>query len=202
MSKASELDQLRPEVLACQRCRLRAGAAQVVFGEGSPEARLVFVGEGPGAEEDRQGRPFVGAAGKLLDKMLQAMAMDRFHHTYILSVVKCRPPGNRTPEPDETHACRIHLDRQLAILDPPIVVVLGSAAGRELLGPEFRVTRDRGRWVQKDGRLWMATYHPAALLRNPAWKRDAWTDLKCVMDKYRELVDPDHDSPHYPISPV
>ncbi|MCL5116742.1 MAG: uracil-DNA glycosylase [Firmicutes bacterium] len=198
MTREELLIELESSVKSCHRCGLRDSAAHVVFGEGFSEARLVFIGEGPGAEEDRLGRPFVGAAGQLLDRMLAAMGMDREHHAYILNVVKCRPPGNRTPEPSETASCRPHLEGQLSILDPAIVVLLGATAVKSLINPGMRITRVRGQWIQKDGRWWMPTYHPAALLRNPAWKRDAWSDLKQVIDKYRTLVDPSHDSPHYP----
>ena len=199
MDRAERLEVMRPGVLACTACALRGQASQVVFGEGNPEARLVLIGEAPGAEEDRQGRPFVGAAGQLLDKMLGAMGMTRGEHAYILNVVKCRPPGNRAPTEGEAAACRAHLDRQLTILDPPIVVLLGSTAVRSLIAPTARVTQVRGQWVERDGRWWMPTYHPAALLRNPSWKRPAWDDLKQVVDKYRELVDPTHDSVYYPL---
>ncbi|NMP20851.1 uracil-DNA glycosylase [Sulfobacillus harzensis] len=198
MTHEEALGDLELAVLRCQNCRLGNIRRQAVFGEGNPEARLVFIGEGPGAEEDRQGRPFVGAAGQLLDKMLSAMGMHRFQQVYILNAVKCRPPNNRTPLPDEVEACRPHFDRQLAILDPAIVVLLGSTALKAVMGSEWRITRARGQWIEQDGRWWMPTYHPAALLRNPAWKRDVWLDLKRVIDKYRELVDPNHDTPHYP----
>lgn len=197
--KKQRLDALKPEVLSCQACGLRTGAVQVVFGEGSPDARLVFIGEGPGSEEDRQGRPFVGAAGQLLDRMLEAMGMNRFEHTYILNVVKCRPPQNRVPTPEEAQTCRIHLSRQLDILDPPLVVLLGATALKSLMESDARITRMRGKWIERDGRWWMSTYHPAALLRNPEWKREAWTDLKMVLDKYRQLVNPAHESKHYPV---
>ena len=197
---AQALDMMRPAVLGCHACGLRAGASQVVFGEGCAGARLVLIGEGPGAEEDRQGRPFVGAAGQLLDKMLAAVGMSRFEHVYILNVVKCRPPGNRAPAEDEADACRRHLDGQLAIIDPPIVVLLGATALKSLIDPNARITRMRGQWIERDGRWWMPTYHPAALLRNPEWKRPAWEDLKPVLDKYREVVNPLHESAYYPLN--
>lgn len=200
MTRAERMAVLRPQVLACQACGLRRGAHQVVFGEGQPEARVAFVGEGPGAQEDAAGRPFVGPAGQLLDKMLDAMNFRRERDVYILNVVKCRPPGNRAPETSEVEQCLPHLARQLEILDPVIVVLLGSTAVRALIHAEARITRVRGDWVVRDGRWWMPTYHPAALLRNPELKRPVWSDLKRVLDKYRELVDPSHDSPHYPIS--
>lgn len=199
MTKQAQLDEIRPGVLQCGACALRSSAQQVVFGEGNPDARLVFIGEGPGAEEDRLGRPFVGAAGQLLDKMLGAMGMDRFEHVYILNVVKCRPPGNRAPLVEETGRCRRHLDGQLHILNPMIVVLLGNTALQSLLDPGLRVTRSRGQWVKRDGRWWIPTYHPAALLRAPELKRPVWEDLKRVVDKYREVIDPSHDTPHYPL---
>jgi DNA polymerase len=199
VNRAAMLETMRPEVLGCRQCGLRHQASQVVFGEGSPTARLVFIGEGPGMEEDRQGRPFVGAAGQLLDKMLAAIGMTRFEHVYILNVVKCRPPGNRTPLPEEIASCYPHLQRQLDILDPLIVVLLGATPTRTLLDPQIRITQVRGQWVYRDNRWWMPTFHPAALLRRPEWKRGAWSDLKMVLDKYRQLVDPNHDSVYYPL---
>ncbi|MCY0879882.1 MAG: uracil-DNA glycosylase [Firmicutes bacterium] len=199
MTKAERLDDLRPKVLACRACGLRDAATQVVFGEGSPNARLVFIGEGPGADEDRLGRPFVGRAGQLLDRMIAAMGMTRFDDVYILNVVKCRPPGNRTPTPEEWTTCRPHLEQQLDILDPAIIVLLGSTALKALIDPTLRITQMRGQWIERGGRWWMPTYHPAALLRNPSLKRETWEDLKRVLDKYRELVNPRHESPHYPI---
>ena len=198
MNRETLLAKLKAEVTGCQACNLRKSATQVVFGEGSPEARLVFVGEGPGAEEDRTGRPFVGAAGQLLDKMIGAMGMTRFADTYILNVVKCRPPGNRAPVPEEAQICQQHLERQFAILDPVIVVLLGATALRTLIDPTGRITQARGHWVHRDDRWFMPTFHPAALLRNPQYKIKAWGDLKLVIDKYRELVEPDHDSLYYP----
>lgn len=192
---------LKHEVLQCQRCRLREGATQVVFGEGYPGARLVVIGEGPGQEEDRLGRPFVGPAGQLLDKMLEAMGMSRTSHVYIINVVKCRPPGNRAPLPEEQAACRPHLDAQLNLLDPAIVILLGATALQSLISPDLRISRARGEWIEREGRWWMPTYHPAALLRNPSLKRPVWEDLKRVIDKYRELVDPSHYTPHYPLAP-
>ncbi|AEJ39804.1 Uracil-DNA glycosylase [Sulfobacillus acidophilus TPY] len=192
---------LAEEVRQCHRCQLRRSAQHVVFGEGNPRAALVFVGEGPGAEEDRLGRPFVGAAGQLLDKMLAAMGMTRFEHAYILNIVKCRPPGNRIPTEAERLACRPHLDAQMTLIDPIIVVLLGSTALQTLIDPAARISRWRGRWIVRDNRWFMPTYHPAALLRNPEWKRPVWADLKQVLDKYRALVDPNHESPYYPLPP-
>lgn len=198
MDKETALQALRSEVEDCRACTLGFQRNQSVVGEGSPEARMVLIGEGPGAEEDRIGRPFVGAAGQLLDNMLRAMGMDRFHHVYIANVVKCRPPGNCVPLPEEQIACRVYLNRQLDILDPAIVVLLGGTALQAIMGADRRITRARGQWIEHEGRWWMPTYHPAALLRRPEWKRDTWSDLKQVIDKYRLLVNPQHESPHYP----
>ncbi|HEY3367568.1 MAG TPA: uracil-DNA glycosylase [Symbiobacteriaceae bacterium] len=192
-----DLEQLRQAVLQCSSCGLRAGCSGVVFGEGNPAARLVLCGEGPGAEEDKLLRPFVGAAGQLLDKMLAACGFDRFQHAYILNVVKCRPPGNRIPTPEERDACRPNLAAQLRILQPAIIVLMGATAVQGMIDPNARITRMRGSWIQRDGVWYMPTYHPAALLRNPELKKDAWHDFKLVIDKYRELVDASHVSPHY-----
>lgn len=196
----AELQRLQEEVSSCHRCALRDTAQGVVFGEGAAGSRIVFCGEGPGAEEDRLLRPFVGAAGQLLDKMLAAMGLDRNQNAYILNTVKCRPPGNRTPLPEELAACRPHLDAQLHLLRPAIVVLLGATAIQSFLGKDARVTRVHGTW-HRDHDMWlMPTYHPAALLRNPAWKVAAWSDLRQVIDKYREIVDPEHVATPYPKS--
>lgn len=196
LSGCVNLEDLARRVRGCSRCPLRQGASRVVFGEGNPQARLVLCGEGPGADEDRLGRPFVGRAGQLLDKILAACGFERFTHVYILNTVKCRPPGNRIPTPQERQACRPNLDAQLRILKPQILVLLGATALQEILGADRRITRDRGKWVQMGGVWIMPTYHPAALLRNPALKRDTWEDFKQVVYKYRELIDPQHYSPH------
>jgi uracil-DNA glycosylase len=200
LAPISDLDRLKEAVTECRNCGLRAGCSGVVFGEGSQAARIVLCGEGPGAEEDRLLRPFVGAAGQLLDKILGACGFDRFTHVYILNVVKCRPPGNRIPEPAEREACLPNLQAQLRILKPQITVLMGATAVQTLLDPEARITRIRGQWTQKEGVWYMPTYHPAALLRNPNLKKDAWHDFKLVIDKYRELVDPAHFTPHHPIT--
>lgn len=198
MPRFDTLDALESFVTGCRACGLRPGAHGVVFGEGVPDARIVFCGEGPGADEDRLLRPFVGRAGKLLDQMLEAMGLDRTVNAYILNVVKCRPPGNRTPAPEERAACLPHLEAQLDLIDPVIIVLLGATALKTLIAEDARITRVRGQWFQRRGRWCLPTYHPAALLRNPGWKVEAWADLKRVVDKYRELVDPAHDAPGYP----
>ncbi len=200
MTPEEALVVLEHQVQACQACILGNSRHQAVFGEGNPRSRLMFIGEGPGKEEDRQGRPFVGPAGQLLDQMLKAMGMNRHEHVYIANVVKCRPPGNRVPDPAEITACHSYLARQIDLINPAIVVLLGSTALKALFGPHRRITGARGQWIGHNDRWWMPTYHPAALLRNPALKRDVWTDLKHVLDQYRLLVDPQHDTPHYPLS--
>ncbi|MCW3489000.1 uracil-DNA glycosylase [Dethiobacter alkaliphilus] len=175
---------LSKDVLDCAQCGLRSQATQVVFGEGNPDADLLFVGEAPGAEEDAQGRPFVGEAGKLLNKILAAAEISR-EEVYITNVVKCRPPKNRTPNPDEVAACSHHLQKQIALLKPRIVVCLGSLATQALIDPQARVSAVRGRWFTKDGLQMMATFHPAALLRDPSRKRPVWEDIQKIRDAYR-----------------
>ena len=178
--------ELMGEIEACNACPLRAGCQRVVPGEGSPTANIMFIGEGPGADEDRLGRPFVGRAGELLTKMIHAIGMERTE-VYICNAVKCRPPGNRTPTAEEMAACRPFLRAQVALVRPRIIVLLGSTAGRDVLGDAFRVTRDRGKWIEKKGVWIMPPYPPSALLRDESLKRPAWEDFKLVRDKAREL---------------
>lgn len=196
MDRIPTMDALAELALACQSCSLRAGCKQVVFADGVPTARLMLIGEGPGQDEDRLGRPFVGAAGQLLDKILAASGFDRNRDVYIANVVKCRPPGNRVPEPDERLACWPYLRAQIRLVRPVIVVLLGATAMQTLIDPAARITRQRGQWVYKEGIHFMPTYHPAALLRDPEKKRPVWEDFKAVVRKYRELVDPNHASPY------
>ena len=156
--------------------------SRLVFGEGSPTARLVFVGEGPGREEDRLGRPFVGEAGKLLDRIIQAMGLSR-KDVYICNVVKCRPPKNRDPKDDEIETCIPFLRKQLELIQPEVLCLLGRVAGRALIGPEFTMSRGRGFWREVMGFHAMPTYHPAYLLRNPSAKRQVWEDVQQIMDR-------------------
>jgi DNA polymerase len=169
----------------CTRCRLSEQRRNVVVGEGAADARVMFVGEGPGAEEDRTGRPFVGQAGKLLDRMILAMGFDR-SQTYIANVVKCRPPGNRDPKDDEIAACSRFLDRQIELIRPEVIVALGRFAANRLTGTEKPLGALRGRWSHYKGVPLLATYHPAYLLRTPADKRKVWDDLKLVLAKLAE----------------
>jgi len=182
------LQEVRKELGDCQRCKLARGRTKIVFGVGNPKAELVFVGEGPGAEEDAQGLPFVGAAGQLLTKMIEAMGLRR-EQVYICNVVKCRPPGNRDPEPDEIEACEPFLKAQLAAIRPKAIVALGRFAVQTLLRDKTPITRQRGRWREFDGIQLMPTFHPAYLLRNPSEKRHAWADLQQVM-KFLEKAAP------------
>lgn len=190
----AELEILKQGVLTCRRCRLRDGCQQVVFGEGRPG--LLVIGEGPGAEEDRQGRPFVGAAGQLLDKILAAGGFDRQVNAYIANVVKCRPPSNRVPTAQECAACLPHLEAQIKILKPKIVLLLGATALQAVLKTPQGITRLRGKWQERDGIYYMPTFHPAALLRDPRRKADVWQDMQLLVAKYREEVDPHHTSPY------
>ena len=177
---------LTQEVFSCEKCRLAVTRQNVVLGEGDLHAPLMFIGEGPGQQEDQTGRPFVGAAGQLLDRMLAAIGLKR-EQVYICNIVKCRPPQNRVPEPDERAACLPHLRAQVALVRPKVIVCLGSTPARALLGDDIRITRDRGVWHLKKGVWFMPTYHPAALLRDADKKRPAWTDFKAIRDKLVEL---------------
>jgi uracil-DNA glycosylase family 4 len=183
-ARLAELAALAGLVAGCTRCRLAEGRIKVVFGAGNPSAQLMFIGEGPGADEDRQGLPFVGAAGELLTKIIQAIEMSR-EEVYIANVVKCRPPGNRDPQPDEVAACRGYLDKQIALVRPRAIVALGKVAAQTLLGNDSPIGRMRGQWYQVQGIPAMVTYHPAALLRNPALKRPTWEDMQQVRDLLR-----------------
>ncbi len=170
---------LLTEIAGCEKCGLCKTRTHVVPGEGDPHSLLMFVGEGPGAQEDATGRPFVGAAGQLLDKMLAAIHLTR-QQVYIANVVKCRPPQNRAPEPAEAAACLPYLRAQVAVIKPRIIVCLGATPARYLLGEDARVTRDRGKWVVRGHYRMMCTFHPAALLRDPAKKRPAWEDFQAI----------------------
>jgi DNA polymerase len=164
----------------CTRCKLHRGRTKLVFGDGNPKADLVFVGEGPGRDEDQQGLPFVGRAGKLLTQMIEAMGLQR-KDVYICNVVKCRPPENRTPEKDEVETCSPFLLRQLDAISPKVIVCLGSVAAQTLLETNRGISHFRGEWLEFRGRKLMATYHPAYLLRNPSAKGEVWKDLQKVM---------------------
>ncbi len=181
------LEDLREMMSDCRECGLHAGRTNLVFGEGHPRARLMLIGEGPGAEEDRLGRPFVGAAGRLLDRILDAAGLARTE-VYIANVVKCRPPGNRVPNREEAQACLRWLRKQFSLIGPPLVVILGSTALKNLIDPGASITAWRGQWIVRGRVRFMPTYHPAALLRDPGKKRDVWRDFQLIRDAYREIV--------------
>ena len=174
------LEHLAATVRTCRGCPLCETRLNAVPGEGNPHARLMFIGEGPGADEDRQGRPFVGPAGQLLDKMILAMQFKR-EDVYIANIVKCRPPRNRAPMPEEAAACIGYLEHQIRMIKPEVIVLLGATAAHFLLKREEGIMRLRGRWLEYDGIPVMPTFHPAFLLRQESAKRDAWEDLKQVM---------------------
>jgi uracil-DNA glycosylase family 4 len=178
---ANTLEELRNLIGDCRRCKLWQGRTHLVFGEGNPRARLVFVGEGPGRDEDMEGRPFVGEAGRLLTRIIKnGMCLER-EDVYICNVVKCRPPNNRVPERDEAEACLPFLKRQLEIICPEVICALGLTATQNLLGRPFAMNRQRGIWISYGNVPMMPTYHPAYLLRNPSAKRQVWEDVQKVM---------------------
>jgi DNA polymerase len=180
--RAKALRLIQEDLGECTRCVLsRLGRKTIVFGEGNPDAELMFVGEGPGADEDEQGRPFVGRAGQLLNKMIEAMGLKR-EQVYIANVVKCRPPGNRTPEREETETCSPFLLRQIAVIQPKAIVALGAVAARCLLSLNEPMAQLRGRWFDFRGTRLAVTYHPAFLLRDPRQKKETWKDLQMVME--------------------
>lgn len=179
--RQTRLTVLADTVKSCTRCVLHEARTQTVFARGNGSSGLCFIGEGPGADEDAQGFPFVGAAGQLLDKMIAAMGIAR-DDVYVCNIVKCRPPKNRTPEPEEMNACMPYLTEQVSLIEPQVIVALGKTAVQGLFGTAEGITRIRGRWRLYQGRIAvMPTFHPAYLLRNPAAKREVWTDLQLVL---------------------
>ena len=178
--------QLAQQISDCTQCPLCEGCEQKVAGQGDPHAPLMLIGEGPGEQEDRQGLAFVGPAGMLLTSMLDAIQLPR-DRVYICNVVKCRPPKNRTPLPNEAAACEPHLLAQWSLVQPKVVVLLGATAVRSVLGENYRITRCRGQWFERGGIPVLATYHPSALLRDVAKKREAWEDLKLIRQMLIDL---------------
>jgi DNA polymerase len=185
--RSRQLAAVAAEAHGCERCGLSRGRTHVVFASGDPDADLMLIGEGPGAQEDRQGLPFVGPAGELLTKILLAIDRSR-DQVYIANIVKCRPPQNRDPQPEEVAACRSYLDRQIALVQPRVIVALGRVAAQTLLGNDSPVGRLRGSWWEVAGVPVRVTYHPAALLRDPGLKRPTWEDMKIVRDRLRETA--------------
>lgn len=184
-SQPGNLEELRNFIGDCKRCKLSQERKNLVFGEGSPHAKLVFVGEGPGREEDLEGRPFVGEAGRLLTRIIEKGMQLKREDVYICNVVKCRPPGNRDPERDEIKTCIPFLKEQIRLIGPDVICALGRIAGQELLGRDFKITKERGKWYSYMDIPVMATYHPAYILRNPARERqlkgEVWQDIQKIM---------------------
>jgi len=184
--KGSDLAEIEAEALSCVRCGLSEGRNSVVFGTGSSQADLMFIGEAPGAEEDRQGLPFVGRAGELLTRIIEAIDLSR-EEVYIANIIKCRPPGNRDPVAEEVSACRGYLESQIDLIAPEVIVLLGKVAAQTLLGNDLPLGRMRGQWYKVRGVETRVTYHPAALLRNASFKRPTWEDMQIVRDRLAEL---------------
>lgn len=182
-----EWKELQSQCMACTRCGLCQTRHHVVFGVGNPDADVMFIGEGPGEQEDLRGEPFVGPAGTLLDDMLSIIDLDRKTNCYIANIVKCRPPHNRDPEEAEQEACIGYLRSQIALVNPKIIVCLGRIAAKRLIDRDFRITRQHGQWIQKDGIWMMAIYHPSALLRDVGKRPETFDDLISLREKIRQL---------------
>lgn len=182
----SNWEELTKSIQGCRKCKLCNWRKNIVFGQGDINADIMFIGEGPGAEEDEQGIPFVGRAGQLLNTALKALGIQR-ENVYIANIVKCRPPQNRNPELDEMQACLDYLRNQVILVKPKIIVLLGKVALNNILGSRYNISKARGIWVEKKGIIYMPTYHPAALLRDNSKKIDFWKDLKAVKQKYEEM---------------
>ena len=179
-------EELRKSINNCKKCKLCMNRTNIVFGVGNENADVMIIGEGPGADEDKQGLPFVGKAGQLMNKAFAGLEIER-EKLYIANIVKCRPPSNRVPEDDEAKACLDYLRNQVILVNPKIIVLMGSTALKNILGNEYGITAARGKWVEKKGILYMPTWHPAALLRDDTKKIDFWNDLKEVKRKTAEL---------------
>lgn len=179
-------EELEEECKQCKKCKLCTNRNNVVIGTGNKKADLMFIGEGPGADEDAQGIPFVGKAGKLMNMAFVGVGINR-DEVYIANIVKCRPPGNRNPESDEAKACLDYLRNQVIFVEPKVIVLLGSVALKNILGEEYGITASRGKWIEKKNILYMPTWHPAALLRDENKKIDFWKDLKLVSEKMKEI---------------
>ena len=192
----SELESLRKEVILCTKCDLSATRHHVIFGEGNPNAGIILIGEAPGRDEDLQGRPFVGKSGQLLDKILAACGFTRDEHVFISNIVKCRPPENRIPTPNEAAVCMPWLLKQIELVNPKIIILLGATVFKYMTGSDHKITNEHGNWLNWQNRLVIPVYHPSALLRDPGLKRNTWEDFKKIVFKYHELVDPQHFSAH------
>ena len=178
-------EELESSIVNCQKCKLAGGRSNIVFADGDKNAKVMLIGEGPGADEDRLGVPFVGKAGKLMNQAFEALGVDR-QKLYIANVVKCRPPNNRVPEADEAEACLDYLRNQVLLINPEIIVLMGSTALKNILGKEYGITSTRGKWISKKEIEYMPTWHPAALLRDDTKKIDFWKDFQLVIQKTQE----------------
>ena len=192
-----EFEVLRQEIVNCKKCNLYKQRNNIVFGNGNRNAEIMLIGEGPGYYEDLQGVAFVGKSGQLLDKILAASGFTREEHVFIGNIIKCRPPDNRDPLQEERDACIPYLHKQIALINPKIIILLGATALKGLIDPDAKITKVRGEWMEWQGRMVMPTYHPSALLRNEKLKQPVWEDFKKVITKYRELVNPNHYSKYY-----
>ena len=180
-------EELERQCLACQRCALADSRTHVVFGAGQRDAEVMFVGEGPGEHEDLQGEPFVGRGGLLLDEMLSLIGLYRQKNFYICNIVKCRPPKNRDPLNTEQDACIGYLREQIALVRPKLIICLGRIAANRLIHDDYKITKEHGQWVERDGVLYTAIYHPAALLRDPSKKPETFVDLRSIREKIRQV---------------
>ena len=189
LSEAKTWDELKTACDNCTKCELHKTRTNVVFGVGSRDAEVLFIGEGPGESEDLKGEPFVGRAGKLLDDMLKIIGLSRDKNIFIANIVKCRPPGNRDPHNTEREFCVDWLNAQIGLMQPKIVVCLGRVAATQMINSEFKITQDHGKWYDKDGAKYMALYHPAFLLRDPHKKPDTFVDLKEIEKKIKEVCE-------------
>jgi DNA polymerase len=190
------LEEIKQEVLSCSKCPLHQTRNHAVFGDGNLGAEIMLIAEAPGFYEDKNGKVFQGKSGELLDKILAASGFDRNEHLYISNIVKCRPPDNRQPNETEKTACLPYLYQQIETIDPKIIILLGATALKGLINPNAKITQMRGQWIDWKDRLAISTYHPSALLRNHNLKQPVWEDFKNVVAKYRELINPEHYSPH------
>ena len=180
-------EELEQQCLACQRCALADSRTHVVFGAGQRDAEVMFVGEGPGEHEDLQGEPFVGRGGLLLDEMLSLIGLYRQKNFYICNIVKCRPPKNRDPLNTEQDACIGYLREQIALVRPKLIICLGRIAANRLIHDDYKITKEHGQWVERDGVFYTAIYHPAALLRDPSKKPETFVDLRSIREKIRQV---------------
>ena len=180
------LEDLENSIKGCNKCKLCNSRNNIVFGIGNKNAKIMFIGEGPGADEDAQGMPFVGKAGQLMNKAFEGIGLKR-DDVFIANIVKCRPPQNRNPEKDEAEACIDYLRNQVMIIKPKIIVLLGNVALKNILGEEYGITKARGKWIEKKGIWYLPTFHPAALLRDESKKIDFWKDMKSINEKLGEL---------------